>query len=288
MNRKQVLTLSITVLFFLISCNLVTATPISTLTTDPQTQIAQAVAGTAIAQTQAALHLQKTMAAIVTNTTQPTYTTQRTYTPQPTYTTQPTYTIQFTNTPQFTYTPQFTFTPEFTFTSGTATVSVSVSVNTNCRTGPGDAYAIIGALQVGQTAEVVGRSQYSDNWIIKLPSSPTVLCWLWGQWATVTGNTNSLPVYQPPSTPTKTTSPFVTLGITNNSAQDILYVFFSLTSDPAWGSDRLGADTLNIGETFYWSIPPGQYDIKVELAGHVVYYQWNNVNIFSNMILTIQ
>jgi len=46
---------------------------------------------------------------------------------------------------------------------------VSVSVETNCRSGPGSAYAILGILKVGETAEVVGRSVFNDNWIIKLP-----------------------------------------------------------------------------------------------------------------------
>jgi hypothetical protein len=79
---------------------------------------------------------------------------------------------------------------------------VSVSVQTNCRSGPGTVYDSLGFLDVGQTAEVVGRSTSSDNWIIKLPSNPAITCWLWGQYATVVGNTSGLTVYTPPPTPT--------------------------------------------------------------------------------------
>ncbi|MFA5873603.1 MAG: SH3 domain-containing protein, partial [Anaerolineales bacterium] len=97
-------------------------------------------------------------------------------------------------TPSLTPTPTFTLTPEVPM--------VSVSVQTNCRSGPGTAYDILGILNVGQTAEVVGRSVYNDNWIIKLPSNPAITCWLWGQYATVVGNTAGLPIVTPPPTPT--------------------------------------------------------------------------------------
>ncbi len=94
-----------------------------------------------------------------------------------------------------------TFTPS-TMASDLVNPFVSVSVDTNCRTGPGTVYPALGVLTVGQTAEVVGRSASSDNWIIKLPSNPAVTCWLWGNYATVTGDTSGLTVYTPPPTPT--------------------------------------------------------------------------------------
>jgi hypothetical protein len=75
-------------------------------------------------------------------------------------------------------------------------------VETNCRSGPGTPYDILGVLQVGQSAEVIGRNAASDTWIIKLPSNPAITCWLWGYYATVVGNTSGLTVYTPPPTPT--------------------------------------------------------------------------------------
>lgn len=106
---------------------------------------------------------------------------------------------QFTFTPEFTATPQFTSTPEFT---ATPTVpQVSVTTDTNCRSGPGVAYGLLGGLIVGQTAEVVGKNSSTGYWIIKLPSSSTT-CWLFPQYATVSGNTANLPEYPVPPTPT--------------------------------------------------------------------------------------
>jgi hypothetical protein len=141
-----------------------------------QTQVAELVASTAAAQTSLANAVASTLAAMATNT------------------------------PEFTFTPSLTSTPSSTSTSTyTLTPSVpmvSVSVETNCRTGPGTAYDILGILPVGQTAEVIGRSPGGDTWIIRLPSNPSINCWLWGQYATVNGNTSDLPVYTPPPTPT--------------------------------------------------------------------------------------
>ncbi len=100
-------------------------------------------------------------------------------------------------TPQPSLTPSATVTP--TATQGKPTVSVSV--DTNCRTGPGKVYDWIGGLLVGEKAEVVGRSTDGQYWVIKNPDQSGE-CWLWGNYATVTGSTTDLPRYTPPPTPT--------------------------------------------------------------------------------------
>jgi hypothetical protein len=74
---------------------------------------------------------------------------------------------------------------------------VSVSVNTNCRIGPGLQYEYIGALLVGEQAEVVGVSWNGQFWVIKNPSQEGE-CWLWGGYARVIGDTSKLPRIFPP------------------------------------------------------------------------------------------
>ncbi|MBI4730966.1 MAG: hypothetical protein HY781_02365 [Chloroflexi bacterium] len=241
MLKRKVLVLASIFLVFLMSCDLFSNLPTGP-TTDPQEEIAQAIANTQLAQTQMALSVQQTMTALAQNA------------PQSTYTFQPTYTQDFTPTD--------------------SSVTVSVSVNTNCRTGPGSAYDIIGALAVGQTAEVVGRSASSDNWIIKLPSNPAVTCWLWGQYATVVGNTVGLPVYTPPPTPTPTTPSTITITIYNNCGTIIFYAYISGSDDPSWGTDELGSSTISVGGSFTWIYDPGTYDVKVEDTFHNILYTW--------------
>lgn len=107
----------------------------------------------------------------------------------------------YTLTPSLTPLPTFTPTPEFT---ATPTIPLAnVSLDTNCRSGPGKVYDYLGALMIGEKAEVVGKHTASNYWIIKNPDG-NGNCWLWGSYATVTGNTANLQEYVVPATPTPT------------------------------------------------------------------------------------
>jgi hypothetical protein len=120
----------------------------------------------------------------------------------------------FTSTPQYTSTPGPTPTPGFT---STPTVpEVSVSTNTNCRTGPGTQYDLIGGLLVGEKAVVVGKNTSTGYWIINNPGKSGT-CWLWGQYATVSGNTVGLTEYAIPPTPTPSATPTSTATSTPTS-----------------------------------------------------------------------
>ena len=86
----------------------------------------------------------------------------------------------------------------------TATLSapmVTVSQATNCRTGPGTQYDQVGSLGAGQSAQPVGKYTPGNYWIIDTPGGSGT-CWLWGQYATTSGDTSGLPEMTPPATPT--------------------------------------------------------------------------------------
>jgi hypothetical protein len=95
-----------------------------------------------------------------------------------------------------------TLSPTPVFTSTPAIPLISVTVPTNCRVGPGRVYDRVGALLVGEVAEVVGRNLNGNYWYIRNPDQSNGFCWLWGEYATVTGNFAALPVFTPPPTPT--------------------------------------------------------------------------------------
>jgi hypothetical protein len=108
-----------------------------------------------------------------------------------------------TSTPEPpTLTPTITLSPTLVWTATSVVPQISVSVATNCRVGPGKVYDRVGALLVGQVSEVVGRSDAATYWYSRNPSSSNSYCWLWGQYATVTGNWAALPIIAPPPTPT--------------------------------------------------------------------------------------
>ncbi len=135
--------------------------------------------------------------------------------------------------------------------------TVSVSVQTNCRSGPGAAYETLGMLNVGETAEVVGRNVYNDgtpandSWIIKLPSNPTVTCWLWGMYATVVGNTAGLPIVNPPPTPTPAASFDVTFSSMLACPIGTYAILFHVynSGSISWESNRVVVTDLVTSET---------------------------------------
>lgn len=108
-----------------------------------------------------------------------------------------------TFTPELpTFTPTVTLTPMPIFTSTSMVPLISVTVATNCRVGPGRIYDRVGALLPGAVAEIVGRNESGNYWYIRNPNQSNGFCWLWGEYATVTGNFAALPVYTPQPTPT--------------------------------------------------------------------------------------
>lgn len=108
-------------------------------------------------------------------------------------------------------TATFTFTPSPT----DSTPMISVSVDTNCRLGPGTQYTKVGALLVGEKARIVARAETGFYWIIENPDAAGT-CWLWAEYATVTGDTSGLLVMTAPPSPTPTPTNTPAMAFTVN------------------------------------------------------------------------
>ena len=103
--------------------------------------------------------------------------------------------------PTLTLEPTLSATPDFTPTSETP--MISVSVDTNCRTGPNVLFERVGILLVGETTEILGREPKGEYWYIRNPDmsdNGVEYCWVWGEYATVTGNLLPL-LYMSPAPP---------------------------------------------------------------------------------------
>lgn len=120
--------------------------------------------------------------------------------PPPTNTPAETFTPSPTNTP--TQTPTITPSPTNTLTLTPEIPMVQVSMSTNCRVGPGKVYDQVGVLLAGEEAEVIAKDPQGSDWYIRNPDQAGGFCWIWGQYATVSGDTTNLPVFTPPPTPT--------------------------------------------------------------------------------------
>lgn len=113
-------------------------------------------------------------------------------------------TATFTSLPETpTSTAEPTLSPAPDFTATLETPMISVSVDTNCRTGPGAIFERVGILLVGEIAEIVGREPKGEFWYIRNPDAAdgVEFCWVWGEYATVSGNTLPLLYLSPPPPP---------------------------------------------------------------------------------------
>ncbi len=142
-----------------------------------------------------------------------------------------------TSTPEPpTFTPTTTTTPTPIFTPTPLIPLVSVSVDTNCRNGPGKVYGYEGALLVGETAEVLARDPSGNYWYVRNPdSNGSPFCWVWGEYATISGNVAFLPVYTPPPTPTPTFTPTATFTPSPAPAFDVSYT--SMDTCTGWWAE---------------------------------------------------
>ncbi len=187
--------------------------------------------------------------------------------PQPENQTSPSETTIPTATFTLTLSPTNTLTPTMTLTPTLDKPMVTVSVDTNCRTGPGKVYPYVGALLIGEEAEVVGESMDGQYWIINNPDMAGE-CWLWAYYATVTGPVTGLPKYTPPPTPTPAFfwdgtwtiyvgsigGPFINLPMTVSVSGKNVSGSFSLAGDTVTFSGTISDDYMSVSGT--WSNPP--------------------------------
>lgn len=104
-----------------------------------------------------------------------------------------------TFTPVPTGTPPVANTPTITPTPTSSFILASPKEQpVNCRFGPGISYAVIGALDIGKQAEMIGRNEDSSWWYVKNPSDPSTVCWLSAEFIVTVGNAAALPVVGPP------------------------------------------------------------------------------------------
>jgi len=92
-----------------------------------------------------------------------------------------------------------------TITPTYSTPMLTVIEQTNCREGPGQDYAILFSYVAKKKLVILGRYDPTNFWLVKAPESRTGICWMWGQYAEVSGSYWVVPTVTPP--PTVTTAP---------------------------------------------------------------------------------
>jgi hypothetical protein len=108
------------------------------------------------------------------------------------------FTATFSTMPQATSThaPTATITPTYSLPM------LTVQESTNCRSGPGQDYEVVFTYLQGKKLEIVGHYPQENYWLVKSAESSTGECWLWGEYAEVTGSYWVVSSVTPPATPT--------------------------------------------------------------------------------------
>jgi hypothetical protein len=86
--------------------------------------------------------------------------------------------------------------PPATITQTGSATRLKVDEPTNCRSGPGANSEVVTVFQAGAEAEIVGRSQASDWWLINNPFGSGT-CWIAAEFAEITGNGSAVQVVTP-------------------------------------------------------------------------------------------
>jgi len=100
--------------------------------------------------------------------------------------------------------------------------TLSVGIATNCYAGPSTHYGFVITIYPGTTVTVVGKDIADNYWVIDVPGYPGTVCWLSGQYASVSGDTVDL------------SAPATTVILYALSSPDDLRISCSRPSRPAW------------------------------------------------------
>ena len=73
---------------------------------------------------------------------------------------------------------------------------------TNCRAGPGQDYEVLFTYLKGVRLQILGHYPEENYWLVKSNESPGGQCWLWGEYADLTGSYWVVPSVSPPPTAT--------------------------------------------------------------------------------------
>lgn len=91
----------------------------------------------------------------------------------------------------------------------TTPIAWPISVAVNCRVGPGTQWGANSSLNLGQTAEIVGKSADGMWWYVKDPNSPGSFCWVSASVVNTAGNLSNLAII-----PAPTASPALVTNVT--------------------------------------------------------------------------
>ena len=127
--------------------------------------------------------------------------------------------------------------------------SLYISSATNCRVGPGKIYDWVGGAETGTVVEAVARDPDGEYWYIRNPDEPSSFCWLWGYYATPSGNVWALPIFTAMPTPTASASYTISFSAVDGCVGWVLEFKVKNTGDVPLKSYSIAAKDKDTGES---------------------------------------
>ena len=172
--------------------------------------------------------------------------------------------------------PTVTNTPEPMLTPTEAGVWLTLNENTNCRSGPGSMYELLGTISAGERVQAAARNPYDDYYYVRYQTAYSEYCWLWSRYSTLSGEINILPVYTPQPTPTPQVTPTATtapvdftvsyLNTQSDSGMYVIQFFVKNTGGLIWQSlsvsmkDNANSRNFNFESDVFRGIDGGVLD----------------------------
>jgi hypothetical protein len=156
---------------------------------------------------------------------------------------------------------------------------VRATIDLNVRAGPGVDYAVIGLLGTDKTAPVIGRNKDETWWQVTYPSAPDGSGWVSGEYLTLEGECDDVPLgsYVPPPTtgqkqqPTPEAAPTGTVspeGTPESSLPDLIVSVIDMPGGFHLPVDGSGTTvTVNVTVANIGSEPTGAFDIVLFPTG---------------------
>ncbi|MDH5607184.1 MAG: hypothetical protein OEY93_09865, partial [Anaerolineae bacterium] len=176
--------------------------------------------------------------------------------------------------------------------------TVTVSIDTNCRSGPGQAYDMIGALLVTEIGKIVGVPAVNTPYVIIKNPDGGADCWVWLEYATTNGNLDNLPKINVPPTPTPKVGgikgmvwedkcnpaapgspppgcidppvpgPYIANGTFDGGESGIKGVVLDLGKGACFSTGFKTATTNNSGNYSFDNLQPGKYCVSITANLH--------------------
>ncbi len=214
-------------------------------TTSPSSQVDLNVTMTALALLQTQTALQQTMQAAQAGA-QPT--PSATAPPQ----VMPTPTIAAPSSSPTSPPPTATAAPSPTATVLSGGIQATATGNLFCRTGPAPYYPSIDSMKAGDQAQVIGRGPEESNyWQVR--TSRGNVCWVWGRWLNIQGDTTLLPLASYPPPPP---GAFSILLLRQDACGGSFYLVFSVTNKGSKPLESMQIQVKDMQTGNLYQIPP--------------------------------